>query len=99
MYNVAVLIFFYSLISKGICYEETGKEIIYMGDLEKRKEVYGICGECNEPGTGQHWCNAKRSKDNFKNWTSGNKHIDEFIQLLQYSQLNAVHHIPFESFQ
>ncbi|GBC40331.2 kinase-like domain-containing protein [Rhizophagus irregularis DAOM 181602=DAOM 197198] len=21
-------------------------------DLEKRKEVYGVCGECNEPGTG-----------------------------------------------
>ncbi|CAB4414725.1 unnamed protein product [Rhizophagus irregularis] len=41
-------------------------------------------------------------KDNFKNWTSGNKDIDEFIQ---QSQLNAVHWnkylewIPFEKFQ
>jgi hypothetical protein len=41
-------------------------------------------------------------KDNFKNWTSENKVIDEFIQ---HSQLNAVHHykclewIPFEKFQ
>ncbi|CAB4486609.1 unnamed protein product [Rhizophagus irregularis] len=25
-------------------------------DLEKRKEVYGVCGECNEPGTGD-FCN------------------------------------------
>ncbi|GBC54196.2 kinase-like domain-containing protein [Rhizophagus irregularis DAOM 181602=DAOM 197198] len=25
-------------------------------DLEKRKEVYGVCGECNEPGTGYLWC-------------------------------------------
>ncbi|POG53471.1 hypothetical protein GLOIN_2v1792343 [Rhizophagus irregularis DAOM 181602=DAOM 197198] len=25
-------------------------------DLEKRKEVYGVCGECNEPGTGDTWC-------------------------------------------
>ncbi|GET66115.1 kinase-like domain-containing protein [Rhizophagus irregularis DAOM 181602=DAOM 197198] len=25
-------------------------------DLEKRKEVYGVCGECNEPGTG-YLCN------------------------------------------
>jgi hypothetical protein len=33
-------------------------------------------------------CNAKRFKENFKNWTSGNKDIDE---LIQYSQLNAVH--------
>ncbi|CAB4416396.1 unnamed protein product [Rhizophagus irregularis] len=30
--------------------------VIYMEDLEKRKEVYGICGECNEPGTGEKWC-------------------------------------------
>src|SRR4051812_11946738 len=76
-----------------------------MEDLEKRKKVYGICGECNEPGTGRRWCqpcNAKRFKENFKNWTSGNKDIDE---LIQHSQLNAVHHtkclewIPFEKFQ
>jgi len=76
-----------------------------MDDLEKRKQVYGICGECNEPGTGHKWCqscNAKRFKDNFKNWTSGNKSIDDFIQ---QSQLDAVHClkyielIPFENFK
>src|SRR5215216_2072556 len=76
-----------------------------MEDLEKRKEAYGICGECKEPGTGFNWCqpcNAKRFKENFKNWTSGNKDIDE---LIQHSQLNAVHRlkclvwIPFEDFQ
>ena len=76
-----------------------------MGDLETRKKVYGICGECNEPGTGYRWCqpcNAKRSKENFKNWTSGNKNIDEFIQ---NSQINAIYDdkrlewIPFEKFQ
>ncbi|GET02123.1 kinase-like domain-containing protein [Rhizophagus clarus] len=44
----------------------------------------------------------KRKKDNFENWTSGNKVIDEFIQ---QSQLNAVYYakclewIPFEKFQ
>ena len=76
-----------------------------MEELEKRKEAYGICGECNEPGTGYSWClpcNAKRSKENFKNWASGNKNIDE---LIQHSQLNAVYYdqrlewIPFEKFQ
>ncbi|POG80511.1 kinase-like domain-containing protein [Rhizophagus irregularis DAOM 181602=DAOM 197198] len=85
--------------------EESNKKVVYMNDLEKRKQVYGICGECNEPGTGIKWCqpcNAKRFKDNFKNWTSGNKDIDEFIQ---QSQLNAVHYkkyiewIPFENFK
>ena len=79
--------------------------MVYLKDLEKRKEVYGICGECNEPGTGNCWCqpcNAKRFKENFKNWTSGNKDIDELIQL---SQLNAIYRynclewIPYEKFQ
>ena len=60
---------------------------------------------CNEPGTGDYWCqpcNAKRFKENFKNWTSGNKDIDE---LIQYSQLNATYcfkclvWIPYEKFQ
>ncbi|POG80480.1 kinase-like domain-containing protein [Rhizophagus irregularis DAOM 181602=DAOM 197198] len=85
--------------------EEADDKIVYMEDLEKRKQVYGICGECNEPGTGENWCqpcNAKRFKDNFKNWTSGSKNIDEFIQ---QSQLNAVYYlrylewIPFENFK
>ena len=79
--------------------------MVYIGDLEKRKEAYGICGECNEPGTGKRWCqpcNTKRFKENFKNWTSGNKDIDE---LIQYSQLNATYRgnclewLPYEKFQ
>ncbi|CAB4381599.1 unnamed protein product [Rhizophagus irregularis] len=43
--------------------EEAARKVVYMNDLEKRKQVYGICGECNEPGTGRNWCrpcNAKR---------------------------------------
>ncbi|POG81413.1 hypothetical protein GLOIN_2v1470792 [Rhizophagus irregularis DAOM 181602=DAOM 197198] len=85
--------------------EEIDDKVIYMDDIEKRKEDYGICGECNEPGTGAFWCqhcNAKRFKENFKNWTSGNKDIDE---LIQHSQLNAVYclkclkWIPYEKFQ
>ncbi|GES90480.1 kinase-like domain-containing protein [Rhizophagus clarus] len=84
---------------------ETGKKIILMEDLEKRKEVYGICGECNEPGTGRRWCqpcNTRRFKENFKNWTSGNKDLDE---LIQHSQINALHRkgvlewIPYEKFK
>ena len=81
--------------------------MVYIGDLEKRKEAYGICGECNEPGTGKRWCqpcNTKRFKENFKNWTSGNKDIDKFIQQTQLN-VNAVYYqkylewIPFENFQ
>jgi len=83
---------------------EHESEFVLMSDLEKRKAVYGICAECNEPGTGRNWCrpcNAKRFKENFKNWSSGNKIIDE---LIQDAQLNAVHHtqclewFPFDQF-
>ena len=64
-----------------------------------------MCGECNEPGTGLLWCqpcNAKRFKENFKNWTSGNKNVDEFIQHAQLDALgwlNCLEWIPFENFQ
>ncbi|GBC00570.1 hypothetical protein RclHR1_00390024 [Rhizophagus clarus] len=84
--------------------DDTDEKIVYMEDLAKRRQVYGICGECYEPGTGENWCkpcNAKRFKDKFKNWTSGNKVIDEYIQK---SQQNAVYYskilewIPFEKF-
>src|SRR3954451_4553982 len=94
-----------SSIDSTIESEEVAEKVVYMEDLEERKEAYGICGECYEPGSGYKWCqscNAKRFKENFKNWTSGNKDIDEFIQ---YSQLNAVYYtkylewIPFENFQ
>jgi hypothetical protein len=92
-------------MSSTIESEEAAKKIVYIKDLEKRKRAYGICGECNEPGTGEKWCqlcNSKRFKENFKNWTSGNKDIDEFIQ---QSQLIAVYYlkylewIPFENFK
>ncbi|EXX73634.1 hypothetical protein RirG_058630 [Rhizophagus irregularis DAOM 197198w] len=72
---------------------ELCEKMVYMENLEKRREVYGICGECNELGTGKEWCqscNAKRFKENFENWTSENKNIDE---LIQQSQLNAVLYI------
>ncbi|RGB41145.1 kinase-like domain-containing protein [Rhizophagus diaphanus] len=35
--------------------EEIDDKVVYMNDIEKRKEAYGICGECNEPGTGEEW--------------------------------------------
>ena len=85
--------------------DETNDTIVLLEDLEKREKIYGICGECNRPGTGWYWCqscNAKRFEENFKNWTSGNVEVDK---LIQHSQLNAVHHkkclewVPFENFQ
>ncbi|RIA94329.1 kinase-like domain-containing protein [Glomus cerebriforme] len=94
-----------SLFDSSITESEKIGKVIYVDDLEKRKQVYGICGECKQPGTGEWWChpcNSERFKNNFNNWTSGNKDIDEFIQ---QSQLNAFYHktvlewVPFENFQ
>src|SRR5256884_3820737 len=46
------------------------------------------CPECNKPYTPflNDWCNqcnAKRFQQDFPNWTSGNKYIDNFIQEAQ----------------
>ena len=52
-------------------------------------QKYGLCPECNQPNTDDDWCKECYSKEfqqNFGNWTSGNEHIDKFIQ---DSQLNA----------
>ena len=48
-----------------------------------------MCSECNQPSTHYDWCKecySKKFQQNFGNWTSGNDHIDKFIQ---ESQLNA----------
>ncbi|GBC25332.2 kinase-like domain-containing protein [Rhizophagus irregularis DAOM 181602=DAOM 197198] len=97
----------YHVTISSINLEETieNKKIVKIEDLEKRKDAYGTCGECNSPGTGSKWCrtcNAKRFKENFSNWTSEHKEIDE---LIRESQINAVYHkkclewIPFEDFE
>lgn len=57
---------------------------------KKRKKVtkFGLCPECNNPNTFYDWCqqcNAERFQQDFPNWTSGNKDIDNFIQETQLS--------------
>src|SRR5579859_5883549 len=50
---------------------------------------FGLCPECNQPNTWNNWCKecySKKFQQDFDNWTSGNEHIDKFIQ---ESQLNA----------
>src|SRR5881396_3004999 len=51
-----------------------------------------LCNECRQPNTNYDWCqscNAERFQQNFKNWTSGNNNIDEFVQ---NAQLKAKNH-------
>ena len=52
---------------------------------------YDLCYECMKPhdfGTWCQSCNTKRFQQNFKNWTSGNHNIDEFIQNAQLKAKN-----------
>lgn len=45
-------------------------------------EYYGSCNECKLFNTDNDWCqfcNAKHFRQDFKNWTSGNCSLDEFI--------------------
>jgi hypothetical protein len=53
-----------------------------------------ICEKCN------HACNSIYFQQNFKNWTSGNNDIDEFIQYTQLSAHDdikeALEWIPFD---
>ncbi|RIB20364.1 kinase-like domain-containing protein [Gigaspora rosea] len=63
-------------------YEGSGFEFV--------KNDYGMCLDCSKPNTNADWChtcNAERFRQNFGNWTSGNEHIDKFIQ---YAQLDAM---------
>ena len=68
-------------------------KLILNEELKVHYKKYGLCSECKQPNTGHcrisGWCqscNAKHFQQNFKNWTSGNSEIDEYIQ---NSQLKA----------
>ena len=47
---------------------------------------YDVCEECIQSNISFFWCqscNANHFQQNFKNWTSGNHDVDEFIQNTQ----------------
>ena len=54
-----------------------------------------LCPECNQrPTYSYDWCNqcnAKRFQQDFPNWTSGNKYIDNFIQETQLNAKYSLH--------
>ncbi|CAB4421941.1 unnamed protein product [Rhizophagus irregularis] len=61
-------------------------KLISNEELKKRSKNYGLCNECKQPKTYYEWCqpcNSKRFQQNFKNWTSENNEVDQFIQNAQ----------------
>jgi hypothetical protein len=61
-------------------------KLILNEELKECYKKYGLCGECKQLKTDYFWCQSCTSKyfqQNFKNWTSGNHDVDEFIQKAQ----------------
>ena len=73
-------------------YDLTGEQkslvdkLILDEELKNDYKEYGLCEKCKQPKTSHYWCricNTKHFQQNFKNWTSGNHDVDEFIQKAQ----------------
>ncbi|GET50824.1 kinase-like domain-containing protein [Rhizophagus irregularis DAOM 181602=DAOM 197198] len=56
-------------------------------ELKERYKINGLCKHCKQPNTDRYSycqpCYTKNFQQNFKNWTSGNHDVDEFIQKAQ----------------
>ncbi|CAG8672639.1 10694_t:CDS:1, partial [Acaulospora colombiana] len=74
-------------------------------DLTEINSPKKCCPSCNQQYTQRGWCQpceAKRFKEDFHNWTSGNNELDQFIRL---TQLNAtapqmfLEWIPYDKFE
>src|SRR6266536_3427673 len=71
-----------------------------MWNLLKTNETVGMnkCEKCSKKYTETSWCKLCQTnylKGNFKNWTSGNKKIDNLVQEMQL-KINHYEDIIFE---
>src|SRR5436305_8963211 len=51
--------------------------------LNYNYKKYGLCGKCKQPKNNIFWCRICNLPQNFKNWTSGNDDVDQFIRKIQ----------------
>src|ERR1051325_11166372 len=58
-------------------------KLILNEELKKCYKWYGLCKKCKQPKNNDDWCRICTFQQNFKNWTSGNHDVDEFIQNAQ----------------
>ncbi|RHZ78536.1 hypothetical protein Glove_162g68 [Diversispora epigaea] len=74
-------------------------------DTDSSEDEYGICEECRNENTNEDWClqcNSQHFQQNFGNWKSGNKDVDEIIQESQSNctgTLSFVEWIPYSKFE
>ncbi|PKC57357.1 kinase-like protein [Rhizophagus irregularis] len=80
-------------------------KLIIEKELKEHYKKYGLCKICKQPNTDDYYCrscNSKRFQRNFKNWTSGNHNIDEFIQKTQLKAKNSrsvIEWIEYDKFE
>ncbi|UZO03064.1 uncharacterized protein OCT59_023477 [Rhizophagus irregularis] len=73
-------------------------ELITDKELKECYKSYGLCETCKQPKTSHHYCrscNSQHSQQNFKNWTSGNHDVDEFIKKAQLKAKDVDHIIEW----
>ncbi|RHZ78542.1 hypothetical protein Glove_162g61 [Diversispora epigaea] len=74
-------------------------------EFEEFEEDYEICEECGNENTGEDWClqcNSQHFQQNFGNWTSGNKDVDEVIKESQSNcttKCSFVEWVPYSKFE
>ncbi|CAB4397168.1 unnamed protein product [Rhizophagus irregularis] len=65
--------------------EDADDTIVYKEDLEKRKQVYGICGECKEPGGFGKIYSAEWPEGNIKYWDIENQEWHRYKDYDKYA--------------
>src|SRR5580765_8164419 len=58
-------------------------KLILNDELKQCYKENGLCEKCGQPKNNGFWCRVCVFQQNFKNWTSGNHDVDEFIQNAQ----------------
>ncbi|GET04814.1 kinase-like domain-containing protein [Rhizophagus clarus] len=92
-----------------ISYDETHSlidKLILNEELKNYYKKYGLCNTCKQPMTYTTFycqpCHSKYFQSNFKNWTSGNHDVDEFIQKAQLnakSRLQVIEWVEYDKFE
>ena len=63
-------------------------KLILNEELKNCYKRYGLCKKCKQPKNNFRWCHFCTFQQNFRNWTSGNHDVDEFIQKAQLKAKN-----------
>ena len=81
-------------------------KLIPSGELKHYYRRYGLCNKCKHiKNYTKCWCRICSFQRNFKNWTSGNNDVDNFIQKAQlratgvFEVLEWIEHDRFENIE